>query len=214
MTTLLLAALFLIIDVLGYSRWAFVFVVLGVNSIAIYMMAHMFDFRLVGNVFVGGVSELCAPEVGNFVQAVGRFGRYVADHVLDVSQTDIYQDLNGHAVRGTETGSGVFCGLRCVAGRVARTSGGRNVDYRLQRRAVDSSTREIPRLPPLRTTSHGLQLLVAKRLVDPVHPIRQPRPGQGDSNGGLDSGFCNQRQRGPTPVFRATRARRNALRST
>jgi len=43
MTTMLLAAFYLIIDVLGYQKWALVLIVFGVNSIAIYMMAHLFD---------------------------------------------------------------------------------------------------------------------------------------------------------------------------
>ena len=69
-TTLLLASFYLIIDVWGYSKWAFFFIVFGVNSIAIYMMAHLFDFRLIGNIFVGGLSTLFAPNVQDFIQAV------------------------------------------------------------------------------------------------------------------------------------------------
>lgn len=69
-TTVLLASFYLIIDVWGHSKWAFFFVVFGVNSIAIYMMAHLFDFRLIGNIFVGGLSSLFAPNVQDFVQAV------------------------------------------------------------------------------------------------------------------------------------------------
>jgi predicted acyltransferase len=52
-STLLLASFYLICDVWGHSKWAFFFIVFGVNSIAIYMMAHLFDFRLIGNIFVG-----------------------------------------------------------------------------------------------------------------------------------------------------------------
>ncbi len=70
LTTLLLAAFFQIIDVMGRGRWAFFFVVFGANSIAVYMMAHLFDFRLIGNVFVGGVCSLCLPNVQAFIQAV------------------------------------------------------------------------------------------------------------------------------------------------
>ena len=70
LTTILLAAFFLLIDVLGYVRWALFFTVFGVNSIAVYMMAHMFDFRLIGNIFVGGVSGLCSPNVQAFIQAM------------------------------------------------------------------------------------------------------------------------------------------------
>jgi predicted acyltransferase len=51
-TTLLLAVFYWLIDIRGYKKWAFFFIVFGVNSIAIYMMAHMFDFRQIGNIFV------------------------------------------------------------------------------------------------------------------------------------------------------------------
>jgi predicted acyltransferase len=70
-STLLLAFFYLIIDVWGYSKWAFFFIIFGVNSIAIYMMAHLFDFRLIGNIFVGGLSSLFAPNVQDFIQAIG-----------------------------------------------------------------------------------------------------------------------------------------------
>jgi predicted acyltransferase len=69
-STFLLASFYLIIDVWGYSKWAFFFIVFGVNSIAIYMMAHLFDFRLIGNIFVGGLSSLFASNVQDFIQAV------------------------------------------------------------------------------------------------------------------------------------------------
>lgn len=69
-STLLLAVFYLIIDVWGHSKWVFFFVVFGANSIAIYMMAHMFDFRLIGNIFVGGLSSLFATNAQDFVQAV------------------------------------------------------------------------------------------------------------------------------------------------
>jgi predicted acyltransferase len=69
-STLLLASFYLIIDLWGYSKWAFFFVVFGVNSIVIYMMAHLFDFRLIGNIFVGGLSSLFASNVSDFIQAV------------------------------------------------------------------------------------------------------------------------------------------------
>ena len=69
-TTLLLASFYLIIDVWAHSKWAFFFIVFGVNSIAIYMMAHLFDFRLIGNIFVGGLSSLFASNVKDFIQAI------------------------------------------------------------------------------------------------------------------------------------------------
>lgn len=67
---LLLASFYLVIDVWGYSKWALFFIVFGVNSIAIYMMAHLFDFRLIGNILVGGISSLFSSNVEAFIQAV------------------------------------------------------------------------------------------------------------------------------------------------
>jgi predicted acyltransferase len=67
---LLLASFYLIIDVWEYTKWAFFFIVFGVNSIAIYMMAHLFDFRLIGNILVGGFSNLFSSNVQAFIQAV------------------------------------------------------------------------------------------------------------------------------------------------
>lgn len=67
---LLLATLYWIIDIKGYTKWAFFFYVFGVNSIAIYMMAHLFDFRLIGNILVGGISTLFSSNIQAFIQAV------------------------------------------------------------------------------------------------------------------------------------------------
>ena len=69
-STLLLACFYYLMDVRGYTKWAFFFVVFGVNSIAIYMMAHLFDFRLVGNIFVGGISALFPKNIQDFIQAI------------------------------------------------------------------------------------------------------------------------------------------------
>ena len=68
--TLLLALFYLIIDFWGFRKWAFFFIVFGVNSIAIYMMAHLFDFRLIGNILVGGISSLFSSNVEAFIKAV------------------------------------------------------------------------------------------------------------------------------------------------
>lgn len=65
----LLAVFYYLNDIRGYTRWSFFFYVFGVNSIAIYMMAHLFDFRLIGNIVVGGLSSLASPEGEAFIQA-------------------------------------------------------------------------------------------------------------------------------------------------
>jgi predicted acyltransferase len=68
--TFLLAVFYLLADILGYTKWAFFFIIFGVNSIAIYMMAHLFDFRLIGNILAGGFSNLFSSNVQAFIQAI------------------------------------------------------------------------------------------------------------------------------------------------
>jgi len=69
---LVLALFYWIVDVRGYKKWAFGFVVIGMNSIAVYIATEIFDFRHVGNVFVGHL----LPRVGRWdslVEATATF---------------------------------------------------------------------------------------------------------------------------------------------
>ncbi len=68
----LLAAFYLVIDIWGFKKWAFGFVVIGANAIAAYMMAELFDFRLIGNIFVAGLERFVGPWFG-FVQSAAAF---------------------------------------------------------------------------------------------------------------------------------------------
>ena len=52
---LLLALFYWIIDLHGYQRWAFFFVVIGANSIAMYLAHRFFDFRILGDIFIHGL---------------------------------------------------------------------------------------------------------------------------------------------------------------
>ncbi len=65
---MLLSAFYLVIDVWGYKKWSFFFVVIGMNSIAVYVATHLFDFSLIGNVFVGGLAKSAGPW-NEFLQA-------------------------------------------------------------------------------------------------------------------------------------------------
>ena len=69
---LLLAAFYLVIDVWGLRKWAFGFVVIGTNAIAVYMATHLFDFCQIGNIFVGGLDKWLGQWNG-FVQAAASF---------------------------------------------------------------------------------------------------------------------------------------------
>jgi predicted acyltransferase len=59
---LLMATFYLVIDVLGYRKWVFPFTVIGMNALAVYMATELFDFRKIGDVFVGGL----LPRVGRW----------------------------------------------------------------------------------------------------------------------------------------------------
>jgi predicted acyltransferase len=51
-----LSVFYLVIDVAGYRKWAFPFVLIGVNSIVIYLAAEgMVDFQHTANFFFGGI---------------------------------------------------------------------------------------------------------------------------------------------------------------
>lgn len=54
---LLLAVLFLVIDVWGFRGWAFPFIVLGSNAIVAYMAVEVFDFRHIGDIVVGNLAS-------------------------------------------------------------------------------------------------------------------------------------------------------------
>ncbi len=54
---LLLALFYLLIDVWGLKKCAFGLVVIGMNAIAVYVSTRLFDFRLIGDIFVGGLAK-------------------------------------------------------------------------------------------------------------------------------------------------------------
>lgn len=59
---ILLSVFYLIIDVAGYRKWAFPFVLIGVNSILIYLASEgMIDFQQTSNYFFGGLIQYVSP---------------------------------------------------------------------------------------------------------------------------------------------------------
>ena len=65
----LLTLFYLVIDVWGLKKWSFPFVVIGMNAIGVYVATHLFDFSLIGNVFVGGLEKVTGLWF-EFVQAL------------------------------------------------------------------------------------------------------------------------------------------------
>ena len=54
---ILLGIFYLFIDVWGFRNWAFPFKVIGMNAIFVYMITRLYDFRNIGDIFVGGLAE-------------------------------------------------------------------------------------------------------------------------------------------------------------
>jgi predicted acyltransferase len=66
LSCLMMATFYLVIDVLGHRTWAFPFTVIGMNALAVYMATNLFDFRKIGNIFVGHL----LPRVGRWDQVL------------------------------------------------------------------------------------------------------------------------------------------------
>jgi predicted acyltransferase len=70
---MLLAVFYLVIDVWKMKKWTFPFVVIGMNSITIYMLnSGIIDFGQMGKYFFGGLAHFFANQAAqNFVLAIG-----------------------------------------------------------------------------------------------------------------------------------------------
>ena len=80
---LLLALFYAVIDVLKFRRWAFFFVVIGVNAITIYIAPRFIDFHHVAQFFLGGVYRLSEQHASTgFRQVVEASGVLAAEWVF------------------------------------------------------------------------------------------------------------------------------------
>lgn len=62
---------YLIVDVLGYRKWAFPFKVVGVNSITIYIAMEIIPFGIITNNIFGGFSDLCPSLWQPLIYSIG-----------------------------------------------------------------------------------------------------------------------------------------------
>ena len=61
---LLLALFYWVVDVKGWRRWSFFFVVIGMNAITIYFLQAIVDFKFTAKLFVTGIANhagVCSP---------------------------------------------------------------------------------------------------------------------------------------------------------
>jgi predicted acyltransferase len=70
---LIFAAFYWIIDVRGWQKWAFFFIVIGLNPITIYVGQEIINFGTIANYFIRGISAH-AGDFRQLVVAVGTLG--------------------------------------------------------------------------------------------------------------------------------------------
>ena len=64
----MLGAFYLVIDVWGFKKWAFGFIVIGSNAIAVYTATSLYNFGKIANIFTGGLKGQLGNGYG-FVRA-------------------------------------------------------------------------------------------------------------------------------------------------
>ena len=67
LSILLFALFYLIIDIWKYKKWAFFFVVIGLNPITLYMGGRIINFRAATNFFFGGFTEILPKTWESFI---------------------------------------------------------------------------------------------------------------------------------------------------
>lgn len=73
LSLLLFSLFYLVIDVWKFDRWIFFFVVIGMNSITIYMANRIIDFEYTGKFLFGGFADLFASGGAELITATGTF---------------------------------------------------------------------------------------------------------------------------------------------
>jgi predicted acyltransferase len=69
---ILLSVFYLVIDVWGFKKWTFPFVVIGLNSITIYMLnAGIINFGDLGKYFFGGLASLFSEAGQAVILSIG-----------------------------------------------------------------------------------------------------------------------------------------------
>jgi predicted acyltransferase len=68
---ILLSVFYTVIDVLGFRRWSFPFVVIGVNAITIYFAQHFIDFEHMARFFLRGILLRASDANAPIILSVG-----------------------------------------------------------------------------------------------------------------------------------------------
>ncbi|MBN1291541.1 MAG: DUF5009 domain-containing protein [Candidatus Latescibacteria bacterium] len=68
---LLLSLFYLVIDVWEYKRWSFFFIVIGLNSITIYLASRLIDFPYTVNMLLDGIIKSSGENIGELIVILG-----------------------------------------------------------------------------------------------------------------------------------------------
>jgi predicted acyltransferase len=68
---LLFSIFYLVIDVWHLRKWAFFFVVIGVNPITIYLTQKIVNFDAASKFFFGGFIEILPVKWSTFIEGIG-----------------------------------------------------------------------------------------------------------------------------------------------
>lgn len=71
LSLLLLSLFYLIIDVWGYKKWSFPFMVIGLNSVTIYMACRLIDFSHTATLLLDGIIRSSSESTGTLILALG-----------------------------------------------------------------------------------------------------------------------------------------------
>jgi predicted acyltransferase len=71
LSLLLFAIFYLIIDVWNIRKWAFFFVVIGLNPITIYLAGRIINFRSASRFFFNGIADLLPDKWGPLIDGIG-----------------------------------------------------------------------------------------------------------------------------------------------
>ncbi len=89
---LLLALFYAVIDVIGLRFWAFPFVVIGSNAIAVYMATHLIDFHDISDPIIGGL----APHLDAYKGVLYEIAR--GEKLLQVTCGEAFSQVAAFAV--------------------------------------------------------------------------------------------------------------------
>jgi predicted acyltransferase len=71
LSLLLFSIFYLVIDVWQYKKWAFFFVVIGMNPITIYLAERIINFRAATKFFFGGISAMFPETWAQLIDGIG-----------------------------------------------------------------------------------------------------------------------------------------------